>query len=313
MLCLMSAAQGKILVIRGGAIGDFILTLPVLTALRTQFPTARLEVLGYGHIASLALHGGLVDQVSEIEAAALAGFFARDGHLAPGLVQYFAQFAIIISYLYDPDTIFQTNVARCTKAQFIAGPHRPSETAGVHATHVFLEPLQRLAIFDSDPVPRLQLPLTAAAVSTGAAKLAMHPGSGSETKNWPAAKWLELASRIARETSWHALVVGGEAEGDRLEQVAECLPPDRCRVARNWPLPEVGSALAQCTAFLGHDSGISHLAGALGRPTLVLWGQTSEAVWAPRNPQVRILKGGPGLGALTTAEVFAWLRKLLTP
>src|SRR5205809_471155 len=114
----MSEPAGKILVIRGGAIGDFILTLPVLAAMRAQFPRAHLEVLGYRHIAELALAGGLADGVRSIEARPLAGFFARGGELAVGLQDYFAEFAIIISYLYDPDQVFQANVASCSRAQF---------------------------------------------------------------------------------------------------------------------------------------------------------------------------------------------------
>jgi len=65
-------SAGKILVVRGGAIGDFILTLPVFAALREHFPNAHLEVLGYAHIASLAKAGGLVDAVRSIEAGPLA-------------------------------------------------------------------------------------------------------------------------------------------------------------------------------------------------------------------------------------------------
>ena len=87
--------MSKILVIRGGAIGDFILTLPVLSALRQQFPNAKLEVLGYPHIAQLAVAGGLADAVRSIEARPLAGFFARGGILEPELQEYFASFAII--------------------------------------------------------------------------------------------------------------------------------------------------------------------------------------------------------------------------
>src|SRR5262245_22253788 len=146
---------GKILVIRGGAIGDFILTLPALTALRGQFPEARLEVLGYPHIAQLAIAGGLADHLQAIEARALAGFFARHGNLAEDLVDYFSEFDLIVSYLYDPDEIFRTNVGLCTGAQFITGPHRADETARLHATKAYLKPLERLAIFDADPVPRL--------------------------------------------------------------------------------------------------------------------------------------------------------------
>ena len=150
-----SSPKGRILVIRGGAIGDFILTLPAIAALRRQFPQAHLEVLGYPHIVQLALAGGLVDRVQPIEARGLAGFFAWDGQLAPDLANYFSGFNIIISYLYDPDEIFQANVARCAAAQFIVAPHRPDETNLTHATAVYLKPLERLAIFDADPVPRL--------------------------------------------------------------------------------------------------------------------------------------------------------------
>src|SRR6185295_7274427 len=150
----MPEPRGKILVIRGGAIGDFILTLPVLAALRQHFPRARLELLGYPHIARLALAAGLADDVRSIEARPLAGFFARNGELAPPLQELFSTFAIILSYLYDPDGVFQQNVARCSPAQFIAGPHRPDDQADVHATEVFLQPLERLAIFGADRAPR---------------------------------------------------------------------------------------------------------------------------------------------------------------
>src|SRR5512140_3124171 len=104
----MRVARGRILVIRGGAIGDFILTLPAIAALRQQFPEAHLEVLGYPHIARLALAGDLADRVRFIEARPLAGFFARDGDLAEEMRDYFSEFDLIVSYLYDPDGIFQT-------------------------------------------------------------------------------------------------------------------------------------------------------------------------------------------------------------
>jgi len=71
-----SAASPRILVIRGGAIGDFILTLPVLTALGERFPGAAIEVLGYPRIATLALLGGLAKAVHAIESPGLAAFFS---------------------------------------------------------------------------------------------------------------------------------------------------------------------------------------------------------------------------------------------
>jgi len=294
----------KILVIRGGAIGDFILTLPVLAALRRQFPNARLELLGYPHIAQLAVAGGLADDVRSIDARPLAGFFAR-GPLDPALQNYFAEFPIILSYLYDPDHIFQTNVLQSCRGQFIAGPHRPDDTKKQHATEVFLEPLQRLAIFDADPIPRLTIPVAPPLTRDPRPKLlAFHPGSGSERKNWPMANWIVLTRELAQQTDASLLIVGGEAEADKLSRIAAAFPRPAAEVAFNWPLAKLAERLAGCSAFVGHDSGITHLAAALGLRTLALWPDTPETVWRPRGDHVALLRHPTGLQELPPQEVL---------
>lgn len=352
---MAGANQGKILLIRGGAIGDFILTLPVLAALRKNFPEARLEVLGYTHIAALARAGELADEVRSIEAGPLAGFFARNGTLDASLQEYFSGFAIILSYLYDPDGVFQANVARCSKAQFIAGPHRPEEKGGLHATQVFLQPLQRLAIFDADPIPRLRprgaqrepvpfrdatasgatspptgktagcattQPTTLPLPSDGRAPgrgfrsllssschsplsiLAVHPGSGSERKNWPETNWRELLPQLLQATPLHLLLISGEAEQERLPRLVRGLPAERVAMAKNLPLPELARRLTTCVGFLGHDSGITHLAAAVGLPALALWGDSVEAVWRPQGENVKILRATGGLAGISVALVL---------
>ena len=132
-----SVKAPRILVIRGGAIGDFILTLPVLAALRERFPGVEIEVLGYPRIASLALSGGLAKAVHAIESPGLAMFFARGGSFDLEWREFFGQFAIVISYLFDPDKIFETNVKSCGPCQFIAAQHRPDEAKPIHASDVF--------------------------------------------------------------------------------------------------------------------------------------------------------------------------------
>ncbi len=296
--------RGKILVIRGGAIGDFILTLPALAALRRQFPDAWLEVLGYPHIIQLAVAGGFVDQARSIDARPLAGFFARNGVLAEELKDYFSEFDLIISYLYDPDQIFRTNIGRCSIAQFIAGPHRPDDAANVPAAKIFLQPLERLAIFEADPVPQLVLKgLDSPAPTTP--QLVLHPGSGSERKNWPEPRWADLLLKLLDSTNFDLLLVGGEAEGARLQRLAAALPSARVRVAQHLPLTELAAVLARSQGFIGHDSGISHLAAAVGLPGVVLWGDTSEAVWRPPSEKVVVLKHPFGLARLSVADVLA--------
>jgi heptosyltransferase III len=316
----VNSRRARILVIRGGAIGDFILTLPAIAALRQQFPQAHLEVLGYPHIVQLAQAGGLVDQVSAIEARALAGFFARNGALAEELVDYFSEFDLIISYLYDPDEIFRTNVARCSPAQFIACPHRPNEREPIPAAWVYLKPLEQLAIFDANAVPRLRIGSRAENIASDRpqsasdqpaaepgrrpVRLALHPGSGSERKNWPEERWAELLQKLINFTPLEMLIVGGEAEGERLQRLAAALSPARVRVAQSLPLTELARSLSRCQGFVGHDSGISHLAAALGLPSLILWGATNEIVWKPGGDKVVLLRDARGLEHLPVETVF---------
>ncbi len=302
----MSTPRGRILVIRGGAIGDFILTLPAIAALRRQFPGTHLEVLGYPHITQLAQAGGCVDATRPIEAKGLAGFFARHGTLDAAVADYFAGFDLIVSYLFDPDDIFKTNVAACTQAHFIQGPHRPSESGRDHATEVYLKPLEQLAIFDADPVPRLALPRPA----TEPGWVAVHPGSGSERKNWPEARWADLLNRLIRKTSCRLLMAGGEAEGERFHRLVAGLPESRVRTAYGLSLVELAGRMCECATFVGHDSGITHLAAALGLPCVVLWPDTNEAIWRPRGDRIVVLKEPRGLRALDVDRVLQALRVL---
>jgi heptosyltransferase-3 len=300
----VSTPAAQILVIRGGAIGDFILTLPVLSALRAAFPRTRLETVAYERVAALAEASGLVDGWRPIESRGLASYFARHGVLEPEWQEYFSRFAVIISYLFDPDGIFQANVRRGSKVQFIQGPHRPDEKSLLHATDQLLKPLVRLAIFDADPIPKLVVSPPSTIHPPPSALLALHPGSGSEAKNWPVARWQELLARLVKTTEHHFLLIGGEADQRRLEQVAAVVPAGRGRVLFNRPLTEVATELAQARFLIGHDSGMTHLAAALGLPGVVLWGPTNETVWRPRSERFQVLRDASGLGGLSVDAVL---------
>lgn len=302
------------LVIRGGAIGDFILTLPALAALRAAFPDTHLEVLAYPKVAALALEAGYVDAVRALESRELAGFFARKGELDVGWSAYFGGFNLIVSYLYDPDLFFQSNIARVSKAQWIAGPHRPDESRGEHATQQLLRPLEQLAIFDADLSPRVRVTPDRLGSQAGVPGedrplLVVHPGSGSDRKNWPEDRWRVLLKRWAGEGAWRIALVGGEAEGDRLERLASGL--SGVGILRNVPLGELASRMAQARLFVGHDSGVSHLAAATGIPGLVLWGPTDEVTWRPRSDRFMSLRHSDGLEGLAVDVVDARVREMM--
>lgn len=292
----------RILVIRGGALGDFILTLPVLAALRGHLPAHSIEILGDARFASLAIAGRLADGAASLDSPSLAGFFSLDGSIPPATAAYFAEFDVIISYLYDPHRTFQINVSKCSPAQFIAGPHRPDEAENIHATEILLRPLKELGIRDPDPRPRLDLPPPHRAhVETK--WLAVHPGSGSEQKNWPEPKWTELLQILSRETAWNFLLIGGEAEGSRCDRLAAAVPSGRAVTAQNLPLVQLAQRMKSCAAFIGHDSGITHLAAALDLPGLVLWGPTAEKTWRPRSERIQLLCDPGGLAQMPVKTV----------
>src|SRR3982751_3348733 len=113
--------MNRILVIRGGAIGDFILTLPTIRALRDAYSAARLEIVGYKHIAVLA-ENHLADAIRSIEYGPLSGFFARNGDLDGELSEYFATFDLILTYLFDPDQTFEANLRSAGAKRILRGP-----------------------------------------------------------------------------------------------------------------------------------------------------------------------------------------------
>ncbi len=306
-------SRGRILVIRGGAIGDFILTLPVLAALRQHFPDTHIEVLGYPRVADLAVAGGLADSVRSIESRAFAGFFASVAHLDKSAADYFSGFDLIVSFLYDPDSHFEDNVRHVSNAQFLAGPHRPDESQPVHACEAMLKPLERIAVFDPDAVPHLALRPGESQPAAHGAWLAVHPGSGSERKNWPEWRWKDFLSTLLDREAVNVLLVGGEVEAGKLQRLAAGLPTSRVACIENLPLADVARRLSSCLAFIGHDSGITHLAAALGLRGLVLWGDTSAEVWRPRGEGmclVRDAAGLPGLQVETVLEATAALLQL---
>ena len=285
--------------IRGGAIGDFILTLPALKALRDARPQAHIEILGYKHIAVLAENRFYAQAVHSIEYGPLARFFARDSELPPELADYFASFDLVVSYLYDPDRIFETNLRRCGVENLICGPAKIVENPG-HAAWQLARPIEELGINVVDLAERIFPSIEDREfareflASVPQPIIAIHPGSGSHEKNWSLENWISLFSSDSRFAELQGLVViSGEADEAQTDQL-ECEWKNRdVHFARNLPLPSL-AAVFEHAIFIGHDSGISHLAAAAGANCILLFGPTNPDIWAPKNENVRVLRAPSG-------------------
>jgi len=297
----------RILVIRGGAIGDFILTLPAIRQLRQSVPRAHVEVLGYPGIAELAVKAGLADEVRSLGDPRLARLFARNSELAPDLADYLRSFTLVVSYLFDPDSILKANLEALGVGTLLSCPHRVLSGQG-HAAQQLARPLERLAMFLEEPGWRAPL-FPESAARRPVRRVAIHPGSGSLSKNWPADRWLKLAGEIW--SGWPEVeicLISGEAEAERgtLPDVLE----DRFICWHGLPLTELVDRLSTCGLFLGHDSGISHLASACGVPCVLLFGPTDPETWAPPQPGVTVMQA-PG-GDLQALSIDAVRRVVLS-
>jgi heptosyltransferase-3 len=303
---------GRILVIRGGALGDFILTLPAIRLLRDNFPDCALHILGYRHIAILA-EGYYADFIRSIDYGPVAGFFNPKASLDQELCDYFAGFQQIVSYIYDPDRLFEAGLRRAGVRNLTSAS--PMIAAGRHAAFQLAAPLESLGLELQDPAAQIfPSRKDLAAAQDLLAKfqrplMAIHPGSGGEKKNWPLEGWLAVQEKILNDARiGHLLVVGGESDAGQLAQMKLIVRAERQSFLENLPLPLLGAVLSQCAFFVGHDSGVSHLAAATGASCLLLFGRTDPQVWAPANRGVFVL-GAPG-GQLSDLETFAVLARM---
>jgi heptosyltransferase III len=293
--------MNRILVIRGGAIGDFVLTLPAIRLLRDRFPKAHLEILGYKHIAALAEKRFYADAVRSIESASLAKFFTKNSELPGELARYFGGFDLILSYLYDPDKIFETNVRKCGEGTFVAGPSKLDNSE--HAALQLARPLATLGLSLTEPAARLfpsEADRAAVMNFAGGNFEVLHPGSGSETKNWPIENWITLGDTLLARGD-QLLIIAGEADVNRMRSLKEAWKGKPVQFAENLPLPHL-AALLEGSFFIGHDSGISHIAAASGARSLLLFGWTDPAIWAPANESVTVLRAPEGKLRLLDVE-----------
>jgi heptosyltransferase-2 len=308
----------KILFIRGGALGDFIVTLPTLRLLRQRWPDAHIEVLGHPRLAEIALHRHYLNAIRSVNHGPLSAFFTPRAVLDPAWMDYIGSFDLVLSYFYDPDGLFLANLQRCKPGRILTHSPRVPEEFGRPAARHFagiVEPLG-LALADdvaSDLFPSPEDAAAARAFLTGLKPgtrlVAIHPGSGGETKNWPVESWAELGRRLTRAAPDLALLlVEGEADAEPARFLIEAWKDVPYLRARELPLPIMAALFGEkeTALFLGHDSGVTHLAAASRRdlPVLALFGPTDPAVWAPPRPGVRVLKGVPALKDLAVEEVF---------
>ncbi len=304
----------RILVLRGGALGDFLVTLPALAALRRRWPKACIELIGNATAAALASRRGIIDAVHSQHEARWHPLFGATP-LPAALAEWLEHFDLILNYWPDPDGELRRRFPLRASQLFLSTTALPGQ--GLAASH-YAAPLEELGIKVNTFIHPLEplshstasLPLPIESTSHSGLRpgaVAIHPGSGSARKNWPLESWQALCTALGGVVpNRELLIVTGEADVAATQSLA-----DTGLQAHLWPLEALISAFSDARLFIGHDSGISHLAAATGVPCILLFGPTDPAIWAPPAPNVQVIRRGSSLTDITVAEVEAAALRLL--
>jgi len=248
------------LLIRPGAIGDLIVSLPALECLRTDY----LEVW------TASANVPLVRFADRVRAIAATGLdLLAVTAPPPELLQELHSFDSIVSW-YGANRPEFRELTSSRGLPFTFFQALPAESSGAHATDFYRNQVRSLATCDGDGMPRISCSTTRENFAV------IHPFSGSPRKNWPLANFRLMAQEL-----------------ERTMPVYWCAGPEDPLLPGAVQIPDLYDLacwLARAAVYIGNDSGITHLAAAVGTPVLAFFGPTDPAVWAPRGPHVQVVR-----------------------
>jgi heptosyltransferase-3 len=285
----------RVLIIRAGALGDTLMLMPAISHL-----CKKAEIYVAGRSPGIDYLKPYVDHCMDIEGSGWRGLFVNGAEKYTGLL--FAEPDNVVAFLKDPEGTSTKKLKEWfPEASINVFPAFPLDNRKVHMALYMGQCLEaaglpvdaRRSFEDS-----LKDPVMAARASFKREEwIVLHPGSGSVDKNYPPVLWLELIGRLKssyKGRKKRIVIVLGPAEEDlRLffkDQIDEgvvdlisCIEKD-----------EMVTILRKAGIYIGHDSGITHLAAMMGIHVIALFKKSSPQQWAPPGPDVKIIRGKEG-------------------
>ena len=282
----------RVVVLFPGALGDLVLALPALAAVRARHASAHLTLVVSGWLRALGATSGIADATASLDDADATGLFG--GTRLPAWLDDRPR---LYAWIGTHDAAVEARLRSLADRAELFPVVR--DDGAVHAMVAYAR-----QVGASDAVPAFQWPTPDASprVEQLLARwerpiLAVHAGAGSAIKRWAVEGFAELARRWT-DAGGEVVEIVGPAEHD--------VPPIAGRRVVEWPLCDVAALLARVDAYAGNDSGISHLAGALGTRGIAVFGPTPARRWAPRSDTIVALQAaGPVSVGITTRTVTA--------
>lgn len=297
----------KILVRAPNWVGDAVLSLPALRAVRARYAGARLTVLARGGLGELYQREDCCDQVMACEKGRrwrLAGELRREKFDAAILLPNSFEAALVAWMAGIPRRIGYDRDGRGRLLTDRVKPPQPGEIPA-HERYYYLELLRRAGMLEALPsIEVIELSHLAQAREAGEALLrrmgmegavvGLSPGAqNSRAKRWMPEGFAEAAAELAAELGAGVAVFGSGAERELAESVAEAVRRAGHRVlnlAGETSLGRFVELAAACRIFLTNDSGAMHVAAAAGVPTVAIFGPTIVKATGPVSARARVVR-----------------------
>jgi ADP-heptose:LPS heptosyltransferase len=282
-----NSPSATVLALFPGALGDFVCFLPALQALSERGKVDLL--LARSEYAALAPPNVTTRSLERYEISRL---FVAGSEGDEAIRRFFAPYGWVYSWMGSGEEGFVRRLSAASAGTVKLFPFRSSDSR-MHMSDYYLTCVAEPVSGTMPAAVRLQpediLWAEEFVQRRGCAEekiLAVAPGSGAREKNWPVEFFLEVSRWWRCETGGQALVLYGPAEEERLGDQTRW---DGAIQVRGLSLGKVAALLSRCDLYLGNDSGLTHLAGALGIETIALFGPTDAAEWAPRGRSVTVV------------------------
>ncbi len=302
--------EPRLLVVKLADMGDLLTATPALRALRESFPTARLEALITPHTLPLLTRSPLVDEVITFPKARYDSLLLT--FYPPSLLGLFRLWRELRRRRYDKVIILHhlTTLWGTAKYAALALSIGAKERVGLdngrgffltrrakdlgfggrHEVEYWLEVVGLLGAGTEDK--RMQAPFSEEDEreveellqgSKGSPLVALHPGSGgySPARRWPPERFAQVADGLIEEYGVEVALVGGPEEGRLTRQVASLMSHPSLDLGGRTSLPLLAALLRRCHLFVGNDSGVMHLAAAVGTPVVAIFGPSNPSAWGP--------------------------------
>src|SRR5215203_2571860 len=324
----------NILVIDFGQLGDVVMSLPALRAIRERFPNARITIAVGKPGKELLNLAGYANEILEVDRVAL-----RDG---PTLVSIgrIAKFVSEVrkakfDFVIDLHSYYETNILgflsgashrlysrRPNRSLDFLSNFKPRPAKEVPATHLvdrYLDLLKPLGIQNAARTPMLKTNAAAdfaveallkkEKAQSGELLVGVFPGAGHACRLWPLDHFVELADHLVRNERVRIIVFAGPEERAMVPQMRTIFPTGTIFFDR-LTIPQLASAQARLTLFVSNDTGPVHIAAAVGTPVIVILDRPDPHSFTPVGAQNKVICGAL-ITEIPAAEVYRAAHELL--